>query len=90
MSEKYVQFRADGSFTHSTGRLVGGGNSGSFNSGSGKETTHGRWQVQDKILYYLVDGSNNWEAYGYYGFTEDGQTMRIVFGNGNKELWERR
>jgi hypothetical protein len=89
-SEKYVQFNADGTFAHSNGRVVGGGNSGSFNSGGGNETTHGRWQIQDKTLYYLADGTNNWEAYGHYGFTDDGQTMRIVFGNGNKELWERR
>lgn len=89
-SEKYVQFGADGTFAHSNGRVVGGGNSGSFNSGGGNKTTRGRWQVQDSTLYYLVDGSTNWEAYGHYGFTDDGQTMRIIFGNGNKELWERR
>jgi len=89
VSEKYVQFRADGTFTFRKGRLVGGGNSGSFDSGAGTNTTRGRWQTQNEILYYLVDGTNSWEAYGRYGFSGDGRTMRFVFGNGNTELWER-
>lgn len=88
-SEQYVQFHPNGTFVHSSGRVVGGGNNGSFDSGASANTTRGRWQAQDRILYYLADGSNGWEAYGRYSFTEDGRTMMFVFGNGNKELWER-
>ena len=89
-SEKYVQFNTNGTFTHQNGRFVGGGDSGSFDSGGGSPATHGRWQTQDSNLYYLVDGESNWVNYGHYGFSSDRRTMRIVFANGNKELWERR
>lgn len=88
-SDKHVQFQANGRFTYSKGPIVGGGNSGSFQSRSSGNSTHGKWKTQNKILYYLVDGKGNWEGYGRYSFTDDGRTMMIVFDNGDKELWER-
>lgn len=89
VSEKYVQFFADGTFVFSNGRVVGGGNSGAFDSGGSSDTTRGNWQTQNTNLYYMESGTNQWNAYGHYVFVEEGSTMAIVFENGSKEFWER-
>jgi hypothetical protein len=89
VSEKYMQLFADGKFLFGNGRVVGGSNSGSFDSGGNTNTTRGNWKTQNTNLYYMASGTSKWEVYGHYVFVQEGSTMAIVFENGNKEFWER-
>lgn len=89
-SETRAVLRGDGSYSFGESRMVGGGASGSFDSGTGGEAARGWWTTQDGVLYVIPAGAQQWEAYGRYGFALDGDTVRIVFGDGSQHYWSRR
>ena len=87
-SEQFLRFNADGSYAQGKGRSVAGGVNWSYQGGGGGDTAQGRWRAEDEQLYTLGQGGQ-WQHIGRYGFTTDGQTMRITYNNGNKKLWSR-
>jgi hypothetical protein len=87
-SEVMLQLRADGTYSHGQGRTVGGGNTGSFDSGTGG-VSHGRWKAQNRVIYNYDAGSGQWHPYARYGFDESRGTMMFTFDNNSRELWQR-
>jgi hypothetical protein len=87
-SEQFLRFDADGSYAQGKGRSVAGGVNWSYQGGSAGEMAQGRWRAEGEQLYTLGQGGQ-WQHVGRYGFTTDGQTMRITYNNGNKKLWSR-
>lgn len=87
VSEKYMEIRADGTYSYGNGRVVGGGNSGSFDSGGGGDILTGKWRTENRIIYIDETGSGNWLPYsGYY---VEGNSLMLKFNNGSKEIWHR-
>ena len=87
-SEQFLRFNADGSYAQAKGRSVAGGGNWSYQGGGGGGTTQGRWRAESEQLYTMGQGGQ-WQHVGRYGFSPDGQTMRITYNNGNKKLWSR-
>lgn len=87
VTEKYMEVRPDGTYSYGNGKVAGGGNSGTFDSGSGGDVINGKWKTQNGIIYIDEGGFGNWIPYsGYY---VEGNTLMIKFDNGSKELWNR-
>ena len=88
VTEKYMEVRPDGSYSYGNGRAVGGGNSGSFDSGnSDDDVITGKWRTENGIIYIDEGGYGNWAPYaGYY---VEGNRLLIKFDDGSKELWYR-
>ncbi|MEJ2615088.1 MAG: hypothetical protein P8Z35_09020 [Ignavibacteriaceae bacterium] len=87
VSEKYMEIRADGTYSYGNGRVVGGGNSGSFDSGGGGDFLTGKWCTENRIIYIDENSSGDWIPYsGYY---VEGNSLLLKFNNGSKEIWHR-
>ena len=85
-NEKRVALFPDGSYRFGPGRVIGGGDAGSFDSGSGGGGDGGRWRTRDRILY-TMEGGAGWQPYGRYYV--EGNRLLITFGDGSRELWYR-
>lgn len=81
-----MQIFADGRYLYGNGRVIGGGDAGSFDSGGGGDVTRGFWKTDNREVYTSTDGQN-WERYCRYVI--DGGTMMFTFPNGEKQLWYR-
>jgi hypothetical protein len=87
VTEKYMQVRSDGTYSYGDGKVAGGGNSGSFNSGDGGDVVTGKWRTENGIIYIDEGGYGNWVPYsGYY---VEGNRLMLKFSDGSKEIWER-
>ena len=87
VSEKYLEIRPDGTYSYGNGRVIGGGNAGSFDSGRGGDVITGKWRTENRIIYIDENGTGNWLPYsGYY---VEGNSLLLKFGNGSKEIWHR-
>jgi len=87
VTEKYMEVRADGTYSYGNGKVAGGGNSGTFDSGSPGNVITGRWKTQNGIIYIDEGGFGYWVPYsGYY---VEGNTLMLKFENGSKEIWHR-
>lgn len=86
-TEKYMEVRMDGTYSYGNGRVIGGGDAGSFDSGNdGSDLLTGRWRTENGIIY-IDEGYGNWTPYcGYY---VEGNTLMLKFNDGSKELWYR-
>jgi hypothetical protein len=85
-----IHLLPDGRVVEGGSRVVGGGASGSFDSGGGgrgRVTAH--WRTQDRILYLRDASGGPWNALARYGLTDDGSTAMLTYGNGSKKLWHR-
>lgn len=85
-NEKRVALFPDGSYRFGPGRVIGGGDGGSFDSGAGGGGDGGRWRTRDRILY-IMEGGAGWQLYGRYYV--EGNRLLITFGDGSRELWYR-
>ncbi|MEJ2196513.1 MAG: hypothetical protein P8X73_16890 [Ignavibacteriaceae bacterium] len=87
VTERYMEVRADGTYSYSDGKVAGGGNSGSFNSGNGGDVITGKWRTENGIIYIDENGYGNWVPYsGYY---VEGNRLMLKFSDNSKEIWER-
>ena len=87
VSEKYLEIRPDGTYSYGNGRVIGGGNAGSFDSGRGGDVITGKWRTENRIIFIDEAGSGNWVPYsGYY---VEGNSLLLKFVNGSKEIWHR-
>lgn len=86
-TEKYMEVRYDGTYSYGNGRVIGGGDAGSFDSGNdGSDVLTGKWRTENGIIY-IDEGYGNWIPYcGYY---VEGDKLLLKFDNGEKELWYR-
>lgn len=74
--------RPDGTLTLFDGRMAGGGDAGSFDSGAPEGSQTSRWFTKGNLLYV------NGQLYARYGFS--GQTLGLWFSeNGKPEIWSR-
>lgn len=88
VSEKYMEVRRDGTYSYGNGRIAGGGNSGTFDSGGGGDVINGKWRTENGMIYIDEGGYGNWIPYaGYY---VEGNKLLIKFSNGSREIWSRR
>jgi predicted DNA-binding WGR domain protein len=86
VTEKYMQVRPDGTYSYGNGKVAGGGNSGSFNSGNGGDVVNGKWRTENSLLY-IEEDYGQWVFYaGYY---VEGNTLMFKFNNGSREIWTR-
>lgn len=86
VDQKTVQLLPDGHLVIGPARLIGGGDAGSFDSGSGGGGG-GEWRTADRILYTREPGTG-WAPYGRYYV--EGNRMMVTFGDGSREVWSRR
>jgi hypothetical protein len=87
-SETRVTLFANGTYQYGPGRVVGGGNAGSFDTGAGGASgAGGRWRTENRILYTQEAGSG-WTPYARYYV--EGDSLMLTFGNGKREIWNRR
>lgn len=86
-TEKYLEVNLDGTYKYGNGRVVGGGNSGTFDSGrGGDDFVTGRWRTENGIIY-IDEGYGTWTPYcGYY---VEGDKLMMKFNDGSKEIWYR-
>jgi len=88
VNEKRVTLFPDGTYRFGPGRVIGGGDAGSFDSGAGGASGDGgRWRTQGQILYAMEHGSMGWEPYARYYV--EGNKLLLTFGNGQREIWYR-
>lgn len=88
VDETTVQLLPDGTYRFGPGRVIGGGNAGTFDSGAGGDGgAGGRWRTADRILY-MQEAGTGWTPYGKYYV--EGNKALITFGDGSRELWSRR
>lgn len=86
-SETNITLLPDGTYRYGASKLYGGGDAGSFGSeGGGGE--RGRWRTADKLLYVWDDATGQWSAYARYYV--EGNSALLTYGNGKREVWERR
>ncbi|HEX7054158.1 MAG TPA: hypothetical protein VF211_09555 [Burkholderiales bacterium] len=86
-AETNIYLLPDGTYRFGASKLYGGGDAGSFGSeGGGGE--RGRWRTANRILYVLDAASGQWSAYARYYV--EGNSALLTFGNGKREVWERR
>ncbi len=88
-TESVVEIYADGTFAIGGGRVVGGGDAGSFDSGSpsGAQET-GRWKTENRVVYVQDAGSGGWTPYARYYV--EGNSLLVTYGDNSKEVWYRR
>lgn len=84
VSETAVTLYGNGTYQYGPGRVIGGGDAGSFDSGGGGGQS-GRWGAAGRILYTLEEGG--WSPYARYYV--EGNTLMLTFGNDNRVLWNR-
>ncbi|MAG56164.1 MAG: hypothetical protein CMJ83_07735 [Planctomycetes bacterium] len=90
VSETYSTLNADGTFV-----LQNGGTSVNVPTPTGSTGGHtgsggalrGRWKTANRILYYRLEGAEQWYASGQY--TVQPRHLMIVTVTGQKQLWER-
>lgn len=88
VNERRVTLFPDGTYRFGPGRVIGGGDAGSFDSGAGVASGDGgRWRTQGRILYAMEYGSMGWEPYARYYV--EGNKLLLTFGNGKREVWHR-
>jgi hypothetical protein len=87
-SEANIALLADGTYRYGPSKLYGGGDAGSFGSESGGGGERGRWRTANRILYVFDAASGQWSAYARYYV--EGNSALLTYGNGKKEVWERR
>jgi hypothetical protein len=86
VTEKYMEVRPDGSYSYGNGKVAGGGDSGTFDSGSGGDVIQGKWRTENGLIY-IDEGHGQFVPYsGYY---IEGNTLMLKFNNGSKEIWNR-
>jgi hypothetical protein len=87
VTERYMEIHPDGTYSYGNGKMAGGGDSGSFESGNGGDITTGKWRTENGIIFIDEGGFGNWIAYsGYY---VEGNSLLLKFENGSKEIWKR-
>lgn len=87
-SQSSVTLHPDGTYRYGPGRVIGGGDAGSFDSdGGGAGGATGRWRTENRILYTQEAGTG-WMPYARY-HVEDNKLL-LTFGDGSRELWNRR
>lgn len=87
-NERRVTLFPDGTYQFGPGRVIGGGDAGSFDSGAGGASgSGGRWHTKERILYAMETGSMGWEPYARYYV--EGNKLLLTFGNGSREIWHR-
>ena len=86
-SETNIALLADGTYRYGASKLYGGGDAGSFGS-EGGGGAQGRWRTANRILYVFDAASGQWSAYARYYV--EGNSALLTYGNGKKEVWERR
>ncbi len=84
-SEYTLIARADGTYLYGDGRVAGGGNAGSFDSGGGAGYTAGQWKTANRQIF--LNEGYGWQYYANYAC--DGARMMLTFQNGNKQVWQR-
>ncbi|HEY8509508.1 MAG TPA: hypothetical protein VIL32_14180, partial [Steroidobacteraceae bacterium] len=88
VNERRVTLFPDGTFSFGPGRVVGGGDAGTFDTGSGGESgSGGHWRTSGQILYAKEQGGMGWEPYARYYV--EGNKLLLTFANGERELWHR-
>lgn len=88
VNQTRVTLFADGTFVMGPGRVIGGGDAGSFDSGSGGAAGEGgRWRTENRILYTAPAAGGGWSAYARYYV--EGNKLLLTFGDGSRELWHR-
>lgn len=88
MNERRVTLSPDGTYRFGPGRVIGGGDAGSFDSGAGGANGDGgRWRTQGQVLYAMEYGSMGWEPYARYYV--EGNKLLLTFANGSREIWHR-
>ncbi len=85
VSEWYLNINADGSYTYGDGKVAGGGDGYSFDSGDGGSRSTGQWKTENSVVY--INEGYGWQAYARYYV--EGASMMFTFGDGSKQLWER-
>lgn len=86
-NERRVTLFPDGTYRFGPGRVIGGGDAGTFDSGTGGGGNGGRWRTQGQILYTMELGDMGWEPYARYYV--EGNKVLLTFGNGSREIWHR-
>jgi hypothetical protein len=84
--QEVVTLTADGRVIQGAGRVIGGGDAGSFDSGGGQGGQQVAWWSTANRVLYLNEGAG-WVALG--GYFVDGGSALIKGASGNK-LWRRR
>lgn len=85
-SEWKMQVNADGTYLYGDGRVIGGGPGVSGDSGGGGNVSTGKWRTDGKVIY--IDEGQGWQAYAQYYI--EGASMMFTFGNGKRQVWQRR
>jgi hypothetical protein len=81
-SSQRCVIQPDGTLTLYGSRMAGGGNAGSFDSGSADEGVTSRWHTQANALFV------NGQRYARFGF--NGNTLGLWFSeDGKPEIWSR-
>lgn len=84
--QEVITLTADGRVIQGAGRVIGGGDAGSFDSGGGQGgQLVARWSTANRVLY-LHEGAG-WYPLG--GYVVDARNAMIKGASGNK-LWSRR
>lgn len=84
VSETSVTLYPDGSYSYGPGRVIGGGNAGSFDSGGGGGGPAGRWRTENGILY-TMEGGIGWAPYAKYSV--EANKLLLTFGDGSRQRW---
>jgi hypothetical protein len=87
-SESNIYLLPDGTYRFGASKLYGGGDAGSFGSEGGGGGEQGRWRTANRVLYVLDAASGQWSAYARYYV--EGNSALLTYGNGKREVWERR
>jgi hypothetical protein len=77
----------DGSYQYGSGNVsLGGDYMG--NSGGGGNVTTGQWRTEGGVVYVMEQGSPQWVPHARYYL--EGGCMMFTFGDGSRQLWNRR
>ena len=87
-SETNIHLFPDGTYRFGASKLYGGGDAGSFGSEGAGGGEQGRWSTAGRILYVLDSASGQWSAYARYYV--EGNRALLTYGNGKREVWQRR
>ena len=85
VSEWYLTIKPDGNYIYGDGKVAGGGDGYSFDSGEGGSSSTGQWKTENGVVF--INEGYGWQQYaGYY---IEGNSMMFKFADGSKQLWER-
>lgn len=88
VNEQILEIHPDGRYVLGEMRVVGGGDTGSFDGGrSGAPASVGQWKTRDRVVYVQEQGTSQWYPHARY-YVEAGRMM-FTMGDGSRQVWER-